>query len=199
MARLPEDERERKREGKRRRFTARNKRNLTWRSAHFLNGMFPSPPTDIMHCSWITGEKIAPRHPFSLSFRPGGKSARIINAEGSYDSPSSAVMSPPRFARAATIDTCGRDTLFVSCIIYRSVSQRYIFYAVFHVERLPSIASLSTSLFLYFSLIFSLSLFPSFSHTPEMTRAQSSFVHAYNSRCSCNLRFIIISKKKNTP
>lgn len=38
---------------------ARNKRNLTWLSAHFLNGMFPLPLTDIMYLLWITTGKIA--------------------------------------------------------------------------------------------------------------------------------------------
>jgi len=53
---------------RRRRSAARNKRNLTWRPAHFLNGMFPLPLRDIMHL-WITDEK----SPFAASllfFRP---------------------------------------------------------------------------------------------------------------------------------
>lgn len=52
---------------------ARNKRNLTWLSAHFLNGMFPLPLTDIMYLLWITTGKIALvsisfSFPLSLSF-----------------------------------------------------------------------------------------------------------------------------------
>lgn len=52
--------------GWRRCTAARNKRNLTWRSAHFLNGMFPLPLTDIMHRPWITSEK----SPIAVPFRP---------------------------------------------------------------------------------------------------------------------------------
>lgn len=52
---------------------ARNKRNLTWLLAHFLNGMFPLLLTDIMYLLWITTGKIALvsisfSFPFSLSF-----------------------------------------------------------------------------------------------------------------------------------
>jgi len=45
------------RERERRPSAARNKRNLTWRRAHFLNGMFPLALTGIMHRLRITGEK----------------------------------------------------------------------------------------------------------------------------------------------
>lgn len=64
---------------------ARNKRNLTWLSAHFLNGMFPLPLTDIMYLLWITTGKIALvcisfSFPPSLSLSPRLSVFRAENA-----------------------------------------------------------------------------------------------------------------------
>ena len=65
---------------KRRRSAARNKRNLTWRPAHFLNGMFPLPLRDIMHRLWITDGKIALRLslPRPLFFVPSPSPSTIV-------------------------------------------------------------------------------------------------------------------------
>lgn len=116
----------------------RNKRNLTWLSAHFLNGMFPLPLTDIMYLLWITTGKIALvsisfSFPFSLSFfgfslspflRPSTFRYGKRSGEASLDS--RAILPRPRCRSPI-------DTPWTRFVVAGSYPQRYPLRG-FHME-----------------------------------------------------------------
>ena len=174
---------------KRRRSAARNKRNLTWRPAHFLNGMFPLPLRDIMHRLWITDGKIALRLSLPLVFRPLPLPLHHCSEKRSVNAPDRVILSsaamPPRCSRADADRYLGQFR-FVSYIT-QSVSQRYPLRG-FHVEIPFNRATPSTH-----ALLPSLSLFLSFLSL-SLWRVFNSCLPLYP-HYPRNLRFIIISEK----